>query len=300
MPRRWPLGLLLLASCDQVFGLDPRPSRPNTQTGMPSCPIGAPFAQPQTEVVPVDGAYSVEAARFTPNQNVAYLSLCPSNGDKAGCEIYSSAFLDGQFTAFSIMAGVSTPNKYDAYPTITPDGHFLLWGAERGGAVAIYVAEATMASFDVPTITPLQVIPNQLHSNEPYLLGDGQSLYLSGGDTANGWDLRRAVGGPPAFGGSSELVPGVNTDDLEFAPVVTDDELEIWFASDRLAPGGPLEIFTATRTAVTEPFEEPTRVDAVSSTGIDWPLWISPDACDLYYINKTTNPDLATLSVAHR
>ncbi len=61
-----------------------------------------------------------------------------------------------------------------------------------------------------------------------------------------------------------------------------------------------LDIYVATRASTDLPFDEPQRIPELSSDGIDWPLWISPDGCDLYYINKTTSPLRATMYVTRR
>ena len=296
------LGVLLGASaCDVVFGLE-RDAGPDTgaaEDGATSCAHGRPFGT--GTAVPLDGAYSVEGARFTPSQSVAYLALTPAGLPKLETDLYTSPFLDGKFTAISKLPGVSAPAIYDAYPTISPDGHYLVFGSERSGAISLWVATAVNGGFDQPALMRLTFSPAIKYTNEPYLLGDGQTLYFSGmSDTATGWDLRVSRGAPPGFGATPALVGGANSANDEFAPVVRDDELEIWFASNRQDPGGvmALDVYTATRTAADLPFEAPTRVDKLSTAGIDWPLWLSPDACTLYYINKINN--VATLYVTRR
>lgn len=254
-------------------------------------------------VVPIDGAYSVEAARFTPDRTTAYLSLCPASGDKTQCDLYTSQFSPtlAKFTAFTKMNGVSTPNKYDAYPTMTPDGSTMVFGSSRGSSVGVYVARAQNGSFEAPIISRLDVAGTDF-GNEPYVLRDGQTLFVSAGKNANSRsDLYRIKGAPPWTAAAAEPVPGVNLPaDNELAPVVSDDEREIFFASNRLTPNVDfaLDIFTATRALPTDTFSTPERVASLSSAGIDWPLWLSPDGCELYYINKINN--VATMYVARR
>jgi Tol biopolymer transport system component len=251
--------------------------------------------------VPIDGTHSVEAARFNQTQTVAYLSLCPSSGDKDQCELYTAPYLPatGTFGAYARL-GVSAPG-YDAYPTITPDGRHMLFGSTRGGLVKVFVATADNGSFDTTNVAELDLVAGALYGNEPSMLGDGRTIYFSAGDYGvNGSELYRAEGDPPVFGGAT-AVPGVNGTTGEYAPVVTDDELEIFFASDRALPGSGvdgLDIFTAVRAAPAEPFASPVLVDALTTTGVDWPLWLSPDACELYYINKAGS--VATLYRARR
>lgn len=207
--------------------------------------------------MPVDGSYSIEAARFTPDRSTAFLSLCPPSGDKAQCDLYSSQFsvVAGQFTTFTKMTGVSTPNQYDAYPTLTPDGKTMLFGSTRSGNVAVYVATAKNGSFDSPTITRIDVAGTN-YGNEPYVLRDGRTVFLSAGSNVTSRsNLYRIEGTPPWAGTSAVPVPGVSSPtDNDFAPVVSDDELEIFFASNRLTPAQDLalDIFTARRAAKSE------------------------------------------------
>jgi hypothetical protein len=295
--------VVLLAGCDALFGLEEL----IPDDGAKPCAIGTPFARGTP--VAIDGTYSVEAARFNPPRSIAYLSLCPGPGqpdagDKTQCELYSSPFLPttSAFGAFAKITGISTANAYDAYPTITPDGRHILFGSERGGGeVQVFVASAVNGSFDAPVIAQLSLVAGAEFGNEPYILGDGRTIYFSAGNHGDGlgWQLYHAVGDPPTFGNSAMLVTGVNTTNGEFAPVVTDDELEIFFASDR--GGAALDVYTSTRSDRSQPFPTPVVVSALSAGGNDWPLWISSDACDLYYINKTSGTNgIATLYVAHR
>lgn len=300
--RRFPISVcwgmvgvrIVLAALWLLAGCLSTPPPPGTR-----CSLGDPF--PAGSPVAIDGSYSVEAARFNPSQSVAYLSLCPASGDKTLCDLYSASFLPatGNFGAYARL-GASGPG-YDAYPTITPDGQHMLFGSTRNGTVELFVASAVNGSFEMPDIAELDLVPGADYGNEPYMLGDGRTIYFSAGnyDDGNSSQLYRAEGDPPAFGGAM-LVPGVNGMDQELAPVVSDDELEIFFASNRAQPGPDmaLDIYTATRDRPDEPFGPPALVQSLTTPDIDWPLWLSPDACELYYINKTV--PVATLYRSRR
>ena len=87
----------------------------------------------------------------------------------------------------------------------------------------------------------------------------------------------------------------LDTDARENAAVVADDEREIFFSSDRdqQATNGALDgldIYTATRTGSDMPFDPPTKLAQISvADQIDYPVWLSADACELYYINKSSS-----------
>ena len=104
-------------------------------------------------------------------------------------------------------------------------------------------------------------------------------------------------GEPPTFGGMPLPVPGTDLPSFaEAAPVVREDEREIFFAAGTSVAS--FDIYPATRADAAAPFDAPIKVDALSTNGIDYPVWIAPDGCELYYINKANN--VATLFVAKR
>lgn len=305
MTVRLAFAVLVLTGCDSVFGLHERaaPDAPDradaSDAGPRVCEVGAPFVE--MKEVSIAGAYSVEAARFNPTQSVAYLSLC--EGAVTSCDMFFSAYtpMTGQLGTY-LPVGVNG-SSYDAYATVTPDSQVLVFGSVRSGGLRTFISIAEAGKF--VTASELALISSVSFANEPYLSTDGQTLHLAGGkvDGTTRGDIYRARGGPPTFGGASDLVAGVNTSANEAAPVVSDDEREMFFASDRESTGVPvdmpLDIFVATRGATDRPYEMPVKVPLLSTTdGTDWPVWLSPDRCDLYYINKVSG--LATLKVAHR
>ena len=285
--------LCMLAACDSAFGIE----------HVPHCVAGA-FAAGTP--VPLDGAYSVEAARFTSDEKVAYLSLCMPDG--TGCDLYQSAFSDTthNFGLFAKLNGLSS-TAYDAYPTITPDGHYILFGSQRTdlgiAGTHVYIATAQNGSFEAPVIVPLPAFPMAgTASNEPYALPDNDTIYFNG-ETGTPGQLYRASGGPPNYGPPELLASLDVVEATENAPVVREDELEIFFASNRdhldLAPNLlGLDIYSATRASTSEAYGSITHIEALSGDGPDWPVWISPSGCDLFYINKRGSE--ATLFVTHR
>lgn len=275
--------LVILGGCELAFPLRDRPADRVCEPG--PFPSGVP--------VRLDTSESVEAARFVPDRSTIYLSLC-SGTDIDLCDLYQGTYNE-ELDEYGVFARleVSDDTHYDSYPTITPDTDFILFGSNRAGSFQVFVAGSVDGRFQNASPLPIKNVTN---SNEPYLLADGRTLYLSG----DAGDLFRSSGTPPMFG-TFDPVGEINTADVEAAPVASDDELEIYFASNRQQPAEQfgLDIYTAVRATTESPFETPTRIAAISqSTTVDWPLWISPDRCDLYYINK--DGDQATLFVSTR
>lgn len=264
------------------------------------CAIGAPFGPPKD--VPVGGSYSVEAARFNDGRTFAYLALCPADGNKVACDLYQSPYVNDSFNNHTPLTSVSSP-FYDSYPSVTSDGEYLVFGSLRDGGLKIFVAAAVNASFANATPREQRFTTPLTNANEPYVLGTGKALYF--GATATGtsdYEIYRTTSW-----GTDAAAPIAKIDELSVpeasvknqAPVVTNDELEIFWASDRGLTGVGLDIHRASRAATTDKFGTPEHLATLSNDGNDWPVWISPDRCDLYFINKTP-AGLATLRVASR
>jgi hypothetical protein len=115
---------------------------------------------------------------------------------------------------------------------------------------------------------------------------DGLTLYFvdgvfSGKPTPDKADIAIAVRGDAGFrrlSGSAELLKNVNTDALEYAACVSQDELELFFT--RAGKGAPA-IYRSTRKNATQPFDSPVRIAAIKGF-VEAPA-ISPDGRSLYY-----------------
>jgi hypothetical protein len=263
------------------------------------CSVGSPF--PTAPVPVVVAGFGVEAVRFDPSQKVAYVALCPAAGPRSDCDLWLGTAGTTGVVATS-RYGISAVGKYDSYPMPSLDGTYLLFASDRSGAPKIHAASGANGVFDAGAAQlSLPTTPNETaDANEPYLLANG-TLYFSA--TAAGspdYDLFRSEGKRPAFG-SGRLLVNVTTE-VDVAPVVAEDELEMFWASDR-AKSGNLDVWTGTRTAASAVYDFSAgekAVPALSTPEVDYPTWLSPDACDLYLIHKTSVATPGELRVAHR
>jgi len=267
------------------------------------CAPGSPFGPPTR----LEGlaSYSVEAVRFASNRQLVYLSLCPIDMLKSGCEMFqgTTTVTPDTFGSFNPMTSVNS-TAYDSYPTVSGDAGWLLFGSARTGLVRIFRAGATGGVFQNPSLIPSFDI--FAAANEPYLLLDGKTLYFGATTSASPdqWDLYRATAGTPDDPSAfilPELVPGVSDPASgEYAPVVAEDELEIFFASSR-PPGNAsdYEIWASTRGDRSDVFRSPDRL-GLGGPENDFPTSISPDACALYYIRKEPGTKRGIAYVARR
>lgn len=80
-------------------------------------------------------------------------------------------------------------------------------------------------------------------------------------------------------------VSTVDTSSGELAPAPSPDELTLYFGSDRPdAPAkGNVDIWMTKRAAASDPFEPPLNVQELNTSALEWPDWLSPDNCRLYF-----------------
>ena len=81
------------------------------------------------------------------------------------------------------------------------------------------------------------------------------------------------------------------------SPVLTADELTIFFSSSRGTVGG-FDVWTAHRATVSVAFEAPEPVVELSTSRDDYPTWVSEDGCDV--ILETFGSGKATRFYASR
>jgi len=82
--------------------------------------------------------------------------------------------------------------------------------------------------------------------------------------------------------GSARLFANVNGDSLQYAPDVSEDELELFFTRvRRIEPPAEPAIFRCVRKSVDQPFSVPQRISAIQ--GFAEASTLSPDGRSLYY-----------------
>ena len=88
----------------------------------------------------------------------------------------------------------------------------------------------------------------------------------------------------------------------EGSPVLTPDELTLYFASNRkdLGGTGSADIYIATRTSTSLKFGNIARIEELATAGEDVPTWISPDNCRLYTSYRPDQNSGTSLYVATR
>jgi hypothetical protein len=238
-----------------------------------SCKSSQPFGTPVVVQVPQSSG-NLATARLSPDERVAYLAI--HSGELS---IFISV-RPNRFDPFGPPTPLSAVNdtSLTTSPSATADGLRLFFDSTRSGGFRIYEAERSFlgAEFSQPVaITELGYAP----SGGAYITPDGGALYFHSWRETS-MDLYRAVNNGSGFDPPVRL-SGVSTDGAdEYLPVVTPDELTIFYESSA-------GILTASRESRDLPFGPPltlTELDTVKAGNIPAPAWVSPDGCRLYYV----------------
>lgn len=195
-----------------------------------------------------------------------------------GDQIFEGPFPKGAATYTTVIASPWD----DSHPAPTSDRTSLYFEHDAGvfgRQVAIVSRSAGTGPFSMPLI--LDLADGGRQTREPYIVRDGAALYFTmEPGAAGGRDIYRAEKNGGA-GWSITLVGGaVSTTSPESHPVVSEDELTIFFSR---GPGAS-EIWMSTRASKTAPFDVADPVGALNiGTADDRPSWLAPDRCTLYF-----------------
>lgn len=238
--------------------------------------------------VPVTGlgvpGYIASGATFSPDERVVYLTqFTVTDG--------ASPYVTNVYTASraSTVVGFDAPRFMDELggkgrdesPTVTADGQGLYFVRDN----VVFEKNKDFPAVDPPAI-PLAGPINDAHSYTPYVLPDGRALYFSrpSSTDVNRYELYRVAKGATGY---ADLRPvaglGANATTNDRSPVVTADELTIYFA--RQPAGAPsADIYLATRQDTSAPFGDARVVASLSTTARhEIPSFISADGCRLYF-----------------
>jgi hypothetical protein len=159
-------------------------------------------------------------------------------------------------------------------PALSPDGRTLYF--TRDGQIYVTRRATWDDPFDVPTSFEV-VNHDSFLEGDPFVSADGTTLYFDtnrDGDY-NIYSVRLDRPGAKPMPVTINL-PFKN----DSAPILTDDNLTIYFSSNRLSSLNN-DIWMAQRTTERDGFGEP--ISVVSLEPMDYPEAISPDGCTLWY-----------------
>jgi Tol biopolymer transport system component len=187
---------------------------------------------------------------------------------------------------FGNVAPVTTVNTagVDRQPNVTADGLSMFAFNQATGTSFEHITIATRPSTGV-AFGAAQVLPTvngPTNDSDPYILPGGNALYLAS-DRAGNYGLYRSARIGGAFAAPT-IVGGVDLDtaEMEGAPVVSPDELTLYFASTGRGGVGSFDIYEATRASIADGFGAAIPLTSLNTVEFEAPGWISADGCNLY------------------
>jgi hypothetical protein len=215
-----------------------------------------------------------------------YFARVPVGGQ--GIDLFlSTRTADGGFDVGTRLTNLDSPAS-ETEPSVGDDGGLIVFGSSRDGGpgnVDLYSAKWTGTDFGVPTLIPGLSRPG--NDFQPYLANNGAALYFTRVETNGDYQIyvsRR--NGDGSFSAPEKVKGEINTEDVEGNPVLTDDELTIYFKRAPKGHTGPSNILRATRSAVADPFGNPTQVMELNTFADDAPGWVAPDECTILMTSR--------------
>jgi len=252
--------------------------------GGPMCDPGKPF-DPPTLVAELDTSGTEASLRLSFDQLTAYFTSSRPGG-QGGQDLWVAT--RAKVTdAFSNIKNLDTQDspQVDTHASITADGLTLVYESTRiSPSQSVFVAKRadTMSAFGQPNgITGLG---NFAIVTDPFVRADGQKLYFAAAPNGGDLDIFRANRSGKNFIGTTN-VGELNSQAQEELPTVSPDDRLMYIASTRVEPNaqGGFDIWVSTRYSVNAPFTSPTLVKELNTPTDDFPDYVSPDGCTLYF-----------------
>jgi Tol biopolymer transport system component len=178
-------------------------------------------------------------------------------------------------------------------PTLSDDALRLCFCSDRSGGMGktdIWCASRASVNDAFGAAVNQANINSTTWDERPFIWRD-ELYFTSARSGAN--DIFRAKWNALAGAYSSPVpVAELNTAEWDTSPTLTADGLTIYFESGRGGGAGKLDVYVATRTSVTGPFETPINIAAINSDKDEFGASPAPD--DSFLMFKSTRPAGAT------
>lgn len=285
----WMSCLIWMSACGEVQDI-PLDAAAMSTAPPPRCNPTASFGPP-IALTSLNTIADDERADLSPDELTIYFSSTRAGG-VGGFDIYKAtrASLTAPFGNITLVSGMNTTAD-ERGPRVTADG-LSMFAYSRIPTTApqhITLATRTGATLPFGGLQTIAKVAGTTDDVDPYILQNGNVLYFTSG-RGGSYGLYRSSKVAGAFS-TPTLVSGVNLDSptIDNSPVVTPDELTLYFSSDRPGGAGSLDIYVATRPTAADGFGAPVALTGLNTASVDTPSWISPDGCALYFSRAEAN-----------
>ena len=262
------------------------------------CDPLAPFPAP-VAIASLNSASDDSTPRFSPDELTVYLASTRP-GHLGGGSIYTAtrSTPTGAFGTPALMPVINTNGGVVYHLAITGDGLRIFLQVAGGGPTDIYLGTRPSTAVVFGTPAPLANVnsPNASHYEFfPFVTADGVDLYFSS-NRSGSFVLYHSASSAGVFAVPTAVAGTVtgNVAIADTAPVLSADQLTIYFASTRTVPGSTAyDLYVARRTTVAGAFATPTLVAELNdgnAAASDIPSWLSADDCRLYMSSDRLTP----------
>jgi hypothetical protein len=298
---RWlGFGVLSLVGAAGVIGIacsdDPVPPKTqNGEGGSSSGEAGTPDGKPPSNLPGCRaGTFGAAEAITTLNSEGVELSLRLSDDELVGVVtagednlyVVKRTDVSDSFAAPTAVGGVNVAGTDTTHGMLSSDALTIFFDSDRmGGKGGRDVWSATRGDGGADFAAPkaLTAINDTADDGHPYIAGGNLYFASNRGGSGAHIFLSKSLGT-----GAPEQVALASVEEKEDDfPVVSADQLEIFFASSRGGKGFK-SIWVADRKSADVPFGAPRLVTELDSDGDDRPTWISTDGCRLYLVSDRT------------
>lgn len=276
-----------------------------------SCSPTKPFGAPQ----PISG-FATAAWEAAPRLSPDELTMWFEGG---GGTYTNTINLEQLFvatrTSRTVAFGAATPLAIDTSatysqmnPTVTSNGltlFYTFWGSPANEA-RIWVATRAneLTDFTGPAaLAGIATNQNTSWDSQPFITADGKELWFNstrtGGGALGGQDIYVAPQTGQTYSNPT-LQSALSSSSDDWFPILSDDRLTIYIATNRVGGNGNNDIWRSTRASTQDAFPAPTVVTELNSGNDDLPAWLSPDNCRLYISTTRINGDSWDLFMAER
>jgi len=271
------------ASLEESTGIDtanePGSGSGDTDQGTDApCELDEPFSTPRPLTDINQASYQDSSVYLIEDQRTAvFISTRPNNaGVPRTHNVWTASrvAIDSVFDEAALLEGANQIGGFTYSVAIAQNGLNLYIQADPAGISQLFFS--TRNSLSEPFQPPGLLALGTVDGGDPWIDEDGRRLYFesSGG-------IFFADGEGPDFTSAIPLAE-LNSGQDDGSPVLTQDELTIYFRRTPIGEGAGMEIWMASRANRNAPFDDPREVAELNSDIEDVPNWISPDGCRIY------------------
>jgi hypothetical protein len=232
--------------------------------------VAAPPAPKGPEPVRIEG-YADDAMEPFLSRDGKFLFFNTRNDPGSNTNIHVAEATDNGFVYRGVLHGTISFDL-DAVPTMAADGRFCFVSPRDYRRTRVSVLCGAFDGTKVNKTAPQVALATDRFGRiifDVELSADGKMMIyaeggFSGGAVPDDADLHLAMLGPNGYERLAEgkkILANVNTSDLEYAPALSQDGLELFFTRPSgIWPFSQPKIFRATRTSDDQPFARPVQL----------------------------------------